>query len=843
MKHFFLISFLLSMTVCVCAQTIVKGVVKDAATNQPLQYVSVYFKNGKGVQTNADGSYSIQTTNVRSTTVSFSYVGYKTLTKTVVVGINQTIDALLIRSDSIANVVVSTEKHAKYRNKNNPAVELIRNVIDNKAKNRLSSYNYVEYEQYEKMELSLTKEPEKLLNNKFLKNYKFVFENPDSNRVPGKVLLPIYLDEALYQKYFRKSPDRAKTYILGRKQVDFGEFIDNNGVKSYLNRLYQDIDVYQNNISILTNEFLSPIADLGPTFYMYYIKDTIQLDSVKLVRLNFYPRNPNDLLFKGTIFITLDGNYAVQKITMTVSKHANLNFTRELRINQDFERGVDGKYHVSMSNMFTEFAITKNAANGMVGERTVTYRKFKTNQPEPDSVYKGPQITSLETPRSSTDSFWVAHRDPQLSNAEAKAYSNIDSLQKMPSFRRFMDIATLLLAGYKQVKWYEVGPVSSFYNFNPVEGFRIRLGGRSTPKLSNSFYFENYAAYGFQDHRFKYYLSTTYSFNHKSIYAFPLNYLRVSYQQDTKIPGQELQFVAEDNFFLSFKRGDNTKWLYNNTFKIEYVHEFGKNISYTFGFKNWKQSPAGTIYYEQETPSGNTFIQNVTTTEFSGEIRWAPNEQFYQGKNYRIPIFNKYPIFRLRYIAGIKGLMNGAYNYGNWNANIFKRFYLSQLGYTDVTLEGGYITGKVPFPLLTIHRANQTYAYQLNSYNLMNFMEFVSDRYAAINVDHYFNGFIFNKIPFLKKLKLREAMTGRILFGGVRDENNPSLNNSLFKFPTNSAGTPTTYTLNGKPYIEASVGIGNIFKLLRLDYVKRFNYLDHPEVATWGIRARLKFDF
>jgi hypothetical protein len=403
----------------------------------------------------------------------------------------------------------------------------------------------------------------------------------------------------------------------------------------------------------------------------------------------------------------------------------------------------------------------------------------------------------------------------------------------------------LVLAGYKQAgPNYEVGPVSTFYSFNPVEGFRLRAGGRTTAKFNNSFYLENYLAYGFKDQKWKYFLSATYSFNHKSVYAYPLNYLRLSYQYDTKIPGQELQFVQEDNFLLSFKRGNNDKWLYNNIFKAEYVREFPNQVSITAGFKNWKQTPAGSIVYVKESAGNYNTVPDVTTSELSVEIRWAPHEKFYQGKVFRIPIINKYPIFKLRYIAGIKGLVNGEYNYHNINLNVAKRFYMSQFGYTDVSVEGGYIIGKLPFPLLTIHRANQSYSYQLNSYNMMNFMEFVSDRYAAANVDHYFNGFLFNKIPLIKKLKLREVITGKILYGGVRDENNPTMDGSQIKFPSDPvSGVNNTYTLGAAPYAEVSAGIANIFKLLRVDVVKRLTYLNNPEVSRWGIRTRVKFDF
>ncbi len=842
---FFLITSVISAGIIkVNGQTVVSGIVKDAQTLTPLPYASVYFKGSKGVVTGEDGKFRLSTTNMKSNIIEFSYGGYKTVAKSVIPGKAQEINVHL-EPESLAEVVVTTNKRAKYRNKNNPAVELIRKVIENKNKNRISSYDYVQYQQYGKMELSLTKRPEKLLNSKLFKNYKFLLENVDTSIIQGKALLPVYLEESLEDKYFRKNPSKEKTYILAHKKVDFGDFVDNQGVTRYLNSMYTDIDIYENDLTILSNQFLSPIADLAPSFYRFYIRDTVEQEGIKLVKLYFSPRNLSGLLFRGTMFITLDGNYAVQKINMNIGKDANLNWARELRINQQFERGADGRYHLVMSNMLAEFALSKNAANGIVGERTVSFKNYQVNTPPPDSVFQGKPEVIVNNPAASTDSFWIANRYEPLSLTESKVYKNIDSLKNMRSYKRLMDWATVLLAGYKRIgPNFEMGPVSAFYSFNPVEGFRLRAGGRTTPNFNKNVYFENYLAYGFKDQKLKYYLAGTYSFNHKSIYSYPLNYLKLSYQYETQIPGQDLQFVQEDNFLLSFKRGNNNKWLYTNIFNAEYTREFGKNISYTFGLKNLKQTPAGDIVYEKSGSSqDDSIIPNLTTTELSAELRWAPNEQFYQGKSFRIPIFNKYPIFTLKYISGIKGLLNGQYNYQNINLNIFKRAYFSQFGYADITLEGGYIFGKLPYPLLTIHRANQTYAYQLNSYNLMNFMEFVSDRYAAVNMDYYFNGFIFNRIPLFKKLKLKELAGVKVLYGGLRDENNPSVNSNIIKFPVDEDGQPQTFALGQKPYVEASVGIGNIFKLIQIEYVRRFTYLHNPDVPEWGIRARFKFEF
>jgi len=815
--------------------TMVKGFIRDAVTKRPMPLVTVMFKDGKGVSSDENGTYSIATRNMKFTSIIFSYVGYTSVTQKIKPGVEQSIDVDLEMNSSMKEVVIKKGR-GRYRNKNNPAVELIDRVIENKSKNRISAYDYVQYQEYEKIALSLANKPEKLMKNKLFRSFKFIMENVDTSTVPGKSLLPIYIEENIADKYYRKDPYAQKERVLGEKKVNYGDFLDNAGISSYIKSLYADINIYDNNIPLLQQQFLSPIADMGPAFYRYYIRDTTELDGIKLIRLYFTPKNPNDLIFRGTMFVTLDGNYSIQKIEMTISKKANVNWTRELQIKQDFEKGPDGRYHVIKSDMFTEFALVNNSSGSMYGERLVSYKDIRINQPAPDSIYKGKDLVKLfDETAPVDDSFWVSNRHTPLSNVEAKAYYNIDSLKNTKKFKTFMTVITALFTGYIVLGDYEIGNTNTFYSFNPVEGFRLRLGGRTTPKFSQRMYFDNYLAFGFRDQRFKYGLGATYSFNNKSIYSFPLHYLRVGYQYEMKIPGQELQFVQEDNFLLSFKRGKNDKWLYNRVIKADYVREFGKNITTTLGFKRIEQEPAGAITYVK--PQTTDSIRNITTTEFSTELRWAPGEQFYQGKNFRIPIINKYPIFKLRYIAGVKGLFNGEYAYHNFNLYAEKRFYMSQLGFTDVTTEGGYIFGQVPFSLLTAHRANQSFGYQLNSYNMMNFLEFVSDKYYAVNFDVHFNGFFLNKVPLLRRLKLREVASAKLLWGSVRDENNPAKNPQVFKF------LPETYTLDNGPYVEVSVGLANIFKLIRLDLIKRLTYLDHPDITTWGLRTRVRFEF
>lgn len=828
-----------ALTINVMAQT-VTGYVKDAANGTPLSNASVAIKGQHGgARTNSEGRFRIPADKFPIDIV-VSNVGYDPTTIHLDSFPRLDMQVTLNRQFKELGKATVKNKRIKYRNKGNPAVELIRAVIDHKNSNRMEAYNYATYEKYEKLQVSVNKANEtKIAKNKLLRPYHFLVENGDTTKLEGRVLSPVYLEETLSDVYYRKDPEKTKTIVKGKRKVDFGEFIDMQGISMYLNRLYQDFNVYDNNISVFTNLFLSPIADMGPTFYMYFIDDTVVVDNQKLIRLSFRPRNPNDLLFRGTMWITLDGNYAIQKLRLLVSKSINFNFVREMKIDQDFQRMPDGRYLLQKSDVLGDFGINKSGT-GLFGERTVSFKDFKMNEPIPDSLLRGSPMVVLDSAESQRDSFWVAYRHDTLTRAESKVYANIDSLQHMKSFRRLMDWGTLLLAGYKQAGIFEIGPASTFYSFNPVEGFRLRFGGRTTLKLSTRYYSEAYAAYGFKDKQWKYFLSGTYSLNNKSIYGFPQNYIRASYQKDTKIPGQELQFVQEDNFLLSFKRGNNDKWLYNKIFRLDYKHEFGDHFSYAFGFKWWQQAPAGTISYVKN--GGVDTLPHITTTEFSTEFRWAPHEQFYIGKLYRVPILNKYPIFTVRYTAGVKGLFNSEYNYHNFNGEFFKRFYLSYLGYTDITVDGNYLVGKAPWPLANIQHANQTFAYQLQSFNLMNFMEFITDHSAALYIDHYFNGFFFNKIPLLKKLKWREVIEAKLVYGGLRDENDPRKHPELIQFPLTN-GVMETFSLDHRPYVEAGFAIANIFKLVRVDFIKRFTYLEHPEIPTWGIRARAKFDF
>jgi len=837
--------FILSATIIHAQNTLVSGTVTDAANKKALPFVAVTFQGTTtGVNTDNNGKYVISS-DQPVTKLKVSYLGYKDVIINLKTGAEQIINVRLVPvANQLNEVVVRSGKKPKYRNKDNPAVELIRKVIANREKNRPQNYPYVEYKEYDKMQFSFANLKKSITDKKWLQKYNFVLKNRDSTTVPGTVLTPIFLDEKLTQYYYRKEPEKEKTTTLAQRTANFGPAIDNEGLTVYMKHMYYKVDIYSNVIFLMTTNFLSPIANSAPTFYKYFITDTIVVNNQKLVELSFTPRNLTDVLFVGKLYVTLDGNYAVQKANLTINKNINLNFVNGMSVNQEFEQNPDGRYHLSKSTTIADFGLSQNWKGGLFGIREIAYGSYAVNKPEPDSTYRNQEDAVPEAAKNRNDAYWDKNRIDTLSTAESKIYKNADSLRNMPAFRRTVDLATLLIAGYKDFNTFEIGPANTFYSYNPVEGVKLRFGGRTTPNLSKRYYFETYAAYGFNDEKWKGFLSATYSLNNKSIYKFPQNYIRASVQYDTYIPGENLQFVEEDNILLSIKRGNNTKYLYDLSYRLDYVHEYENHFSYAFGLNRQNQSPAGSLYFiEQNSNGAEQNVHNLYTTDFTATLRYAPDEQFYQGKIYRISVPSKNPVFTLNYDAGLKNVFDGQYSYQKLDARIDKRFYLSQLGWLDATGEAGHLFGQVPYPLLDIFHANQTYSYQIYSYNLMNFLEFVADHYESISLDQHFNGFFLNKIPLLKKLHWRETASFKSIWGGLSNQNNPSIHPNLYQFPVTSSGQPITNALGNTPYMEGSVGIENIFKFVRVDLVRRFTYLDDPGVAKWGIRTLVQFNF
>ncbi len=820
--------------------TIVKGKVIDAETKEPLPFVNVRFV-GKNVGTTTDynGEYIIRT-QWPSDKLEVSFIGYKTQYKKVVKEKNQRIDFELIPESEMLDNVVIQAKGKRYRNKNNPAVELIKKVVKNKNLNRKEHLEYYKYDKYEKVEYDLNNITEKFKKKKVFKQFKFVFKYIDTAKINGKPYLPMFLKETVSKVYYRKKTKKKKEYVKGVKMTGIHDYIDNDGVNLLTDYMYQDIDIYNNNINLLTNQFVSPISKIAPIIYKFYIIDTVNVNGYNCINLAFQPRNKLDFAFKGNMYITNDDRYAVTKIDMRVTEDINLNFVKDLQIIQEF-KFIDNKaWMITKDKIIVDFNLGKTGV-GMYGRKTVLYNNFEFDKKIPDAVFKGiEKKVYVDNYKEKNEDFWKMNRIEKLNNQEENIYNMVNTLHHLPAFKRTIDIFMLLATGYWNFNKIDVGPVNTFYSFNDVEGFRLRLGARTGKKFSERFSIDGFGVYGFKDKRFKYSLRGKMSLDKRALKERPTQTLMAMYQRETNFPGMKMMFINEDNFLLSFKRGVADKILYYDLWTIEHYRDWGNDFSTTITLKHTVEEPGGnwSFNYDDHT------MKNITSSEIITKLRFAPNEKFYQGMDYKIPIITKYPIFQLTYTQGLKDVLNADFSYSKLQFNFFKRFYLSPIGFTNLELEAGKVFGDaIPYTSLYIHRANQTYSYQLRSYNLMNFLEFVSDEYTAVYFEHHFNGFFMNKIPLFKHLKWRAIVSAKGIYGRLTDANNPTVTSGLMNFPTDKYGKPTTFSLTDKPYAEVSVGVGNIFKFFRVDVVKRVSYLDHTNVQEYGIRARFKFDF
>ncbi len=828
--------------------TSVRGQVLDAATNDPLPYVSVQLEGSNlGTRTDIEGNFFLETTAPGMTGIKVVCVGYAPQTIPIQAGQANKLTVLMQEANvGLKEVTVRVEK---YRNRDNPAVALIRKAIENKDKNRQEGLEFYQYEKYEKVGFALNNVSEKTKNNLLFRRFKFIFENADTNKVNDKVSLLLFLRESLSDVYFRNTPSTKREYVRGERNVVFKDIFDLQGISYFVNSLYMDVNFYNNAVDLLTMQFTSPLSPISPNIYRFYIQDTVPINGTPCAHLYFAPRNKTDLAFMGHLWIALDSTYALRKIEAGIPRDINLNWVNELQISQAYDwvgtSTSDRGLILTKDEIFMDFGLLRgDSTRSLLGNKTTSYRNYTVNQPLPDSLFSTPLAILRNADADARDSvFWIQGRHLSLTRSEKGLEQTLDSLHRNRSFRRIVGGLKFLFEGYSSVGGVDIGPVNTFYSFNQVEGLRLRFGGRTNYRFSRRFMLEGYAAYGLNDERWKGFGAIRYSFGEEKVRLFPINQVRLWYQNDIEIPGQALQFVNEDNFLLSFKRGLNNRMIYKTTLGLDYLKEYRTGISYAISIKNIRQNPAGALLFDYSDQGETRYKTDLTTTEIGLMLRYAPNEKFYDGATYRTPVLTKYPIFELMYDAGVKGLMKGEYTYHSLRLKVRKAFFLSPIGWGIGVVEAGRVFGQAPYPLLMIHRANQSYSYQLESYNLMNFLEFISDQYVSVNYFHNFGGVFLGRVPLLKKLKWREVLSIKALWGNIGTDNRPDDTNSLLNFPVLDDGTPMSYTLERKPYLEGSVGIANIFRVVRVDVVRRFTYTEHPYVSKIGIRVRIKMEF
>ena len=833
--------------------TSASGIVKDSITGEPLPFVSVYFDGSTiGAMTDDNGTFTLQN-NQGYTKLAAASLGYDTKFIDLKPGKkNDNLEVLLKPTAFEISEVVVKPKREKYTRKDNPAVELIKKVIVHKNDNRIEAKPEYQTEVYEKLSLSLDNFNPNLDKNKFLKKFKFIKNYLDTSEFNGKPILTVSVRENLSDFYYRKSPKAEKTIVRAKRMQGIDKTLDDGGgITSNLEEIFKSINIFDNNIPILLNRFVSPLSStLATTYYHYYIMDTLDVGGDKCVDLAFVPANSESYGFTGRLYITLDGNYAVKKVLLNTPANINLNWVDKLRIEQEFKQMPDSTWVLDQENTFVNFYVVKGTQQ-LYAHQLRNYDNYNFNVQNADSVFGllG-ALHVLPEATAQPDTFWTHNRPIPLKEKEDALKDLLGQLRKVPAFNAIIKTAEILITGYiptandKKVTKFDFGPMNTTFSANHLEGFRMRVGGMTTANLNPYWFASGYLAYGTNDRKIKYNLKLTHSFTKKEYHEGenPVNNLSFIQEYDVYTPGQDFLFTSKDNIFVAWKVGAPvTKMQYIRKSVLQYEKEWLNGLTWKSWIMNQNNEAAGTLQYIKRDESGNLYhIKDFTTSEIGTQLRFAPGERAYNGRSGKESVFNlskDAPVFKLSHQLGIKGVLGGDYNYNHTEISAEKRIWLSSFGHIDAQVKAGKVWDKVPFPLLILPNTNQSITIQPEAFHMMNALEFVTDQYVSFNATYYLKGWILNRIPGIKWLRLREVLSFNMIYGGLTDKNNPTLTPGLFLLPDG------TQPLGSTPYMECSVGLENIFKILRIDYYRRLTYLDHPDIKKGGIRIALRFTF
>lgn len=833
------------------------GYVCDSITGERLEFITLQEKGTtNGTITNTDGSYTLL---LRSNgTLVVSSVGYKTK-EIAAKGKSRKEIIKLVPNDYQLSEVVVRPKREHYRRRGNPSVELIRKVIEHKHDHSLAEHDYYRCERYENTTYSLNN-----FNGPLYRGWKKKFPDIDQyidTAYSGSAILPASSDESLTTIFYQRDPQRTRTICEGKRHVGLDEMLPGDIVAKTQAECFPEVDLDDNDIYMFTNKFVNPLSRFAIAFYKFYILDTLTFDDGKrYIDLGFAPLMPEQFGFIGHLYISTDSTYFLKKADLSIPPDINLNFVRNMHMVIEQERLPDSTCVIVRKKFESEMTVV-GETSGLFAQREMVYGKFDFSKPDAQTQV----LLNGFTPHHEAndmmlkdETFWAEHRVGDNESRYAQVGDMLTAMRKRPFFKYSEMVLTWLFKGYIPLtkKPFEensflYGPLNTSASYNTIEGLRLRAGGLTTAHLSRHWFGFGYLAYGCRDHKFKYDTKLEYSFKNCKIHSneFPMHKLVLDYNYDTNLLGQD-PTTSKDNFLLSLKRDDSEKISYERRVDLSYIREF-------YGGFSWKLQTTWLREYSTQyapfikadgssnaTPWGDRFYDLSYATL---QLRYAPHETFIQSRLNRTPINHQYPVFLLQHSVGAKGVLGSNYEYQRTDFTFEKRFWFSAFGYIDAQLKSGKVWSQSPYAMLCLPNVNLGFTIQEHAFTQMNAMEFVADRYCQWDLVYFLNGWVFNTIPLMKKLKWREVVSFRGYWGKLSDKNNPDFrdaegnlsNPNLYKFPTDRP----VFTKMNTPYMEATLGIENIFKVGRIEYIRRLNYLDNPNVAKNGVQVAVHLSF
>lgn len=827
-KLIYSITLLLFCGYSLFAQTKVGGVLKDTEGN-PIPFANVLFTDSNvGTITNDNGTFYLESDQT-FTSLTVSYLGYKTriipLTSKVSLKIEITMEE---EASDLGAVTITTGKTSK---KNNPAIDILKKVWERRRKNGLYMFDQYEYKKYEKVEFDINPVDSALRKSRLFKNIEFVFDYADTSSLSGKTYLPIFINESIADVYGDNTINKVKEIEQANKNSGFE---DNQNLTGFVKELYADIDVYTRHIKFFDKSFVSPIGPAGVDAYNYVLTDTLYYDGKRNFKIIFYPRRKNELTFKGDVLIA-DETFAVKEIKMQAVKSANINWVRDIYIEQEFDILNDSVYLISKEQFVSDFAITKrDEAYGLYGKRTTLFKDYEFNKPKEPSFYKK-DVNRFDYEIYTRDqAYWDENRFEELTEEEKGIYSMLDTLKDTPKFKQIYGIGTILATGYIDMKNYDIGPIINFVGYNEVEGLRLNLGLRTYFSQNDMWRVEGFGAYGFRDNQFKYGINTKWMLDPKSRLIFNLGHKR-DIEQLGAILTNTIDFINPNkasNSIITFGNNDRLSSvnltafgiaiepLYNLELKLEGSYRTVKSANPDFNLDFWED-------FTQTTQRNRLFQTALELT-----IDYTPKRKTSgYGVDRFVINFNEFAQYRLKYTRGFDGPINSDFSYNKLQFSYYQPILLGGFGRLFAQLEAGKTFEAVPLALLSPVPGNQTLTVLDGGFNTLDFYEFVTDEYVNLHLTHNFNGRLFSRIPWVRKFDLRELVVLKGAWGDI------SNSNRLLNASDLELVAPTDV------FWEYGAGIGNIFKIMNIFVTRRGNYLSVPGAREWSVNIDIGFFF
>lgn len=845
-------TLLLGMAIHAQQSLQITGVITDEETGDSISFASIVYK-GHNISTvaNVFGQYTIPRQEGWNITVSA--VGYKSRIIPVNSKTRRKLNITLKPArQELAEVTVKSRRN-RYSRKDNPAVELMRRVVAAKKKTDLSNNDYYRYNKYEKLTLALNDLTPQQLESPFFAKKPWLLNQVEVNPYTNKLVLPVSVDETVSQKFYRKSPKDEKNIIQGQTSTGINDYFQTGDIiNTVVKDVFTNVDLYQDDIRILQRPFTSPMSEKGIGFYRYYIEDTLAIGQDSCIHLAFVPNNMQDMGFRGDLYILKDSTLHLRRCQLSIPKQSNVNFVESLQVLQEYEKLPDGQWVLTTDDMITELQLFDFISAGAIVTRITRYSDYDFSE-VPNKIFHGQKKEVTEADAQMRDkAFWDQYRQVELTRSENSMDKFMENIQNMKGFKYIIYGLKTIVENSMETgdpNYVDICPINTLLTRNYVDGWRTRLSAKTTANLNKHFFLSGYYAHGWGSHRNYYDAEMTYSLNAKKYlpHEFPRRTMTIQSSQDICSPNDRFMESDKDNIFVAMKWAETNKMMSYNRQKVSFEYETDWGLKAIISGKTEENEAFGAMNYQTldkpfvpiNSKTGNG--EYLRTTEASFYVRYAPGETYINNKLRRRVINLDAPVFSLSHTIGFNGVLGGDYNFHLTEAHIFKRFWLNSWGKFDVDLKGGIEWDQVPYPLLIMPASNASYIIQKNTFSLINTMEFVNDRYVSLMLAWDMNGKILNRIPLAKKLYWREYLGVRMLWGDLSDKNNPEKNPGnprLMYFPEG-----TNIMNPNRPYMEMVVGVHNIFKFFRVEYVKRLTYKDLPSAPHWGMRYGVSLTF